>query len=207
MILRKQKTSTVIFILITLISIISGAYYIHMQKYQMAVLVPSYDENSSEFPNKKVWFDASEWLSTNQYIKVNDFYLINKRGVTIDNLNSTYITMQLQYKIDDSESFFELKALKNMDPVIFFNLMKNKISYEYLYTQFDDKSLKPVQDIFLIKFSYKEKNYEVFTIRELHNNEHIYSCIEFIYKEGEWHKSNRNLLTYRDYLADKTKKN
>ncbi|WP_187654852.1 hypothetical protein [Xenorhabdus sp. PB62.4] len=52
----------ILFIMIFLIALVfSGSYYAYMKKYQMAMLVPSYDENSLEYPSKKVWFDASEW--------------------------------------------------------------------------------------------------------------------------------------------------
>ncbi|MCC8367581.1 hypothetical protein J8V57_15115 [Xenorhabdus sp. PB61.4] len=176
----------------------------HMQKYQMAVNVSVYDENSIDFPSKKVVFDASKWLKEHQYIKVNDFFLINKKFPPIEDLNTTYITTELQFEIDKLESGFpELRALKNMDALEFSDLMENKINYEYLYSQFDQKSLKPEQDIFLISFLYGENKYEVEMIRKTCEGIYLYTSLSGVYKEGGWHESNRNFLTYRDYLSGK----
>ena len=41
----------------------------YQQQYKMAVHVTPESENDPEWPSKKKWFDASEWLSTPQYIK------------------------------------------------------------------------------------------------------------------------------------------
>ncbi|MDE9488135.1 hypothetical protein [Xenorhabdus bovienii] len=130
----------------------------------MAVLVPPYDENFSEFPSKRIWFDASEWLATSQYIKVNDFFLINKNFNpiepinSIDVLKSLKITRTLQDEIDDSRKFPKLDVLKNMKSIDFLLLMQDKMSYEYVYTEFDEESLKPVRDFFLLNFLIKKKN-------------------------------------------------
>ncbi|KLU14788.1 hypothetical protein AFK69_11755 [Xenorhabdus sp. GDc328] len=187
-----------------LISVLSGAYYMHTQKYQMAVNVSVYDENSIDFPSKKVWLDASMWLTTSQYIKVNDFFLINKKFPPIEDLNTVYVTTELQFAIDKlGNSFPELQTLKNMDTLKFSDLMENKMSYEYIYSQFDQKSLKPEHDMFLISFLYNGNKYEVKMIREICNGSYLYSSLGGIYKEGGWHKANRDFLTYRDYLAGK----
>jgi hypothetical protein len=175
-----------------------------MQKYQMAVNVSVYDEKSIDFPSKKVVFDASEWLKNPQYIKVNDFLLINKKINPIEDLNTIYITTELQFEIDKLESDFpELQKLKNMDALEFSDLIENKMSYEYIYSQFDKKSLKPEQDVFLISFLYNGNKYEVEMIRKICNGKFLYTSLSGIYKEGEWYKSNMNFLTYRDYLAGK----
>ncbi|MDC9596868.1 hypothetical protein [Xenorhabdus anantnagensis] len=174
------------------------------QKYQMAVNVSVYDENSIDFPSKKVWLDASMWLTTSQYIKINDFFLINKKFPPIEDLNTVYVTTELQFAIDRlGNSFPELQTLKNMDPLKFSDLMNNKMSYEYIYSQFDQESLKPEQDMFLISFLYNGNKYEVRMIREICNGSYLYSSLGGIYKEGGWHKSNMDFLTYRDYLSGK----
>ncbi|MDR0218920.1 MAG: hypothetical protein LBI71_08575 [Enterobacteriaceae bacterium] len=178
----------------------------YTQKYQMAVLVPSYDESSSEYPNKKVWFDASEWLSTSQYIKVSDFFLINKKFTPIEDLNTLQmlsITTALQDEIDNSREFSDLLALKNIGMIDFLNLMKDKINYEYIYSEFDEESLKPIRDFFLIKFTYKERKYELFVRRKISDGEYVYDHFYPIYRENEWHKKNKNIITYRDYLEGK----
>ncbi|MBC8954047.1 hypothetical protein [Xenorhabdus sp. PB62.4] len=178
----------------------------HMQKYQMAVLVPSYDENSSEYPNKKVWFDASEWLKTPQYIKVSDFFIINKKFTPIDNLDTLKmlsITTVLQDEIDNSREFSDLSELKNIGMMDFLDLMKDKINYEYIYSEFNEESLKPLQDFFLVKFIHKEKKYELFIRRSFSDGEYVYDHFNPIYRENEWHKRNKNIMTYRDYLEGK----
>ncbi len=48
----------------------------HKSQQQMAILVISDSENDLDYPNKRKWFDASRWLSTSQYIKIDDFYLL-----------------------------------------------------------------------------------------------------------------------------------
>ncbi|CDM88586.1 hypothetical protein [Xenorhabdus bovienii] len=181
----------------------------HMQKYKMAILMPSYDENSSEYPSKKVWFDASEWLATSQYIKVSDFFLINKKIIPIENVNSVdvlkslKITRTLQEKINDSRDFPELHILKNMNSIDFLKLMQDKFNYEYVYTEFDEESLKPVRDFFLLKFPFKGKKYELLVIRSIYENEYTYDSYWFILRENEWHNNHRDIMTYRDYLEGK----
>ncbi|MDX8001121.1 hypothetical protein FE394_18500 [Xenorhabdus sp. Reich] len=204
--LLKKNRIIKISLLIAFILFFLGGYYMYMQKYQMYIRVTSYDENSSEFPSKKVWFDASEWLNSPQYIKVHDTYLINKKYIPIENLDTwgtLGITIKLQDKIDNSSEFYELNVLKNMETINFLNLMKDKMSYEYIYTKFDEESLKPVLDFFLIKFPCKGKRYELLMMRRLSGNDYVYDHYDFIYKENEWHKHNNNIMTYRDYLAGK----
>ncbi|MDE9539598.1 hypothetical protein [Xenorhabdus bovienii] len=174
----------------------------HTQKYQMAVNVSVYDESSLDFPSKKVWFDASEWLKSSQYIRVNDFYLIDKKFTPIEDLNTVFVTMALQSEIDDiGAGFPELHVLKDMEPIKFRHFMEGNLSYEYVYTKFDEESLKPIRDLFLIKFIYKEKKYELLAIRKKSNGKYFYTPVSGIYKENGWHKENNDLLTYRNYLA------
>ncbi|MBD2781609.1 hypothetical protein [Xenorhabdus szentirmaii] len=201
--LLKKNLIAKIFIPIVFILFFLGAYYMNMQKYQMYVRVTSYDENSPEFPSKKVWFDASEWLSSPQYIKVHDTYLINKKFIPIENLNILNITMTLQDEIDKSRILPELQALTNMKPMEFLHLMKDKMNYEYIYTKFNEESLKPELDFFLIKFPYKEKMYELLLMRSVYKNEYVYEHYDSIYNEGGWHKNNKHAMTYRDYLEGK----
>ncbi|WP_052189596.1 MULTISPECIES: hypothetical protein [Xenorhabdus] len=201
--LLKKKLIVKIAILTIFTLFFSGAYYMYMQKFQMYIRVTSYDVNSSEFPSKKVWFDASEWLKSSQYIKVHDAYLINKKFVPIENLNTLSITMTLQDEIESSIKFSELNVLKDMEAIKFLQLMQNKMNYEYIYTKFDEESLKPVLDFFLIKFPYKEKKYELLVMRRKYGNEYVYDHFDSIYRENEWHKHNKDTLIYRDYLAGK----
>ncbi|WP_187654854.1 hypothetical protein [Xenorhabdus sp. PB62.4] len=204
--LLKNKIITRISIVIVLILLSLGGYHMYIQKYQMYVRVTSYDESSPEFPSKKNWFDASEWLNSSQYIKVHDAYLINKKFIPIENLDTLKalsITMTLQDEIDNSKKFPELHELQNMETIKFLHLMQDKISYEYIYTKFDKESLKPILDFFLIKFPYKDKKYELLVMRRKYEDEYVYDRYDSIYRENEWHKSNKDTLTYRDYLAGK----
>ena len=56
-----------------------GGVYMHRDYYQIAVLVSADNESSPEWPNKRKSFDAREWLETSQYVKINDFYILNKK--------------------------------------------------------------------------------------------------------------------------------
>jgi hypothetical protein len=57
--------------------IAGGAYYRYTQQYQMAVFVTPDSQDDPEWPSKRKWFDASEWLKTPQCIKINDFNVLN----------------------------------------------------------------------------------------------------------------------------------
>ncbi len=189
---------------------LSVSYFMYMQKYQMAILVPAYGEEPSEYPNKKVWFDASEWLSTSQYIKVSDFFIINKKYTPIDSidkidvLNALKIIRPLLFALDDlGSSFPELHELRNIGRINTLDLMKDKINYEYIYSEFNEESLKPTHDFFLIKFTHKGKRYELLIRRRTSDGGYMYDHFYSIYRENEWHKNNKNIMTYRDYLAGK----
>lgn len=167
----------------------------------MAILVDEFDENAAEFPYRKEWFDASRWLKEKQYVKVNDFYLINTNYTPIDNLNSFSITLTIQFAINHKGGNLPaLDALADLDPQLFFKLVKDKLSYEYIYTAFDKKTLTPTLDYFLIRFPYQDKKYEIFVHRELVDDEFLFYGRE-LYSEGRWHRDFNRLLTYRAYEA------
>lgn len=59
------------------ITLCGGGYYMYRQEYQMVVTVPTADANDPNLPNKRIQFDASEWLQQLQYIKIDDHYILN----------------------------------------------------------------------------------------------------------------------------------
>lgn len=122
----------------------------NQQQYQMYVRVTPDSENDPEWPSKKKWFDASKWIKDSHYVKINDAYLLNVRYIHIEKLNDFRITLTLQEAIRRSINLEpKLLDLYKMDNQIFFQTMKDNISCEYLRTQFDAKTLTPVNDYFL----------------------------------------------------------
>ncbi|HHZ7545702.1 TPA: hypothetical protein ACWL2W_005648, partial [Klebsiella pneumoniae] len=111
----------------------------HRDYYQMAVLVSADNESSPEWPNKRKWFDARKWLETSQYIKIDDFYVLNERYIPIDVLDDFGITRRLQDSIKESINIEPaLSSLNDIDAIVFFDLMKDNLSYEYLRTEFNN---------------------------------------------------------------------
>ncbi|HBY4576654.1 TPA: hypothetical protein MIU62_01110 [Klebsiella pneumoniae] len=189
-------------VVLLLTALCGGGYVMYQQQYKMAVHVTPESENDPEWPSKKKWFDASEWLSTPQYIKINDFYVINTRYVPIGDLNSDQIIFYLKKGINGSEKrFSELSVLSDLDNQEFRELMKDKLSSEYLETQFDKETLTPTIDFFLIYFIYNNKRYEVPIRREYSVNKYHYWVLEgSVKKAGYWHERFPASYSYRKYL-------
>ena len=177
----------------------------HNRQYQMAIFVTPESEDDPEWPNKRKWFDASKWLQSGQYIKLNDFYLLNLKYFPIDDLHQFGITRRLQKAIKDSLVFVpDLASINNMGDEDFFHLMKNNLSYEYLRSEFNKKTLEPTFDYFLIFFIYKGEKYEVQLIRQPYKNDFIFKTYaSYVHKAGYWHSTDPAEYSYRDYLAGK----
>lgn len=78
------------------------------------------------------------------------------------------ITLKLQNALNGSDKRLPtLYGLAEMDAQKFKDLMRGKIKCEYLRTTFDAETLKPVNDYFLISFTYKDKWYEFETERKI----------------------------------------
>lgn len=178
----------------------------YMGKYQMAIRTIPSDPEGPDWPaRKKYFFDASKWLKDPRYVKSNDFYLISLNYPEIDNLYVYDITIELQNIIRESYSSFpELSPLGYMDAKVFLQKVSGGLSSEYIFSQFDEKTLEPTDDWFLIGFSYNGMKYETVIVREIYNNKYIYvSRGAFVYKPGEWYKRNGDLLTWRSYMKRK----
>lgn len=176
----------------------------YQKQYQMAVLVIPDSENDREWPSKKKWFDASTWLKTSQYIKIDDFYLLNIRYIPIKKINDFHITLTLQEAIKRSINIEPaLFGLDKMDNQKFFHCMKDNLSYEYLRTEFDVATLTPINDYFLFFFNYKGKYYEVELLREPYKDGFAFPYAGYVHKAGYWHSTSLEGYSYRDYLEGK----
>ncbi|WP_230979101.1 hypothetical protein [Intestinirhabdus alba] len=191
------------FVLIFSLAVCScGGYYMWQQQYQMYVLVTPDSEDDPEWPSKKKWFDASEWLKTSQYIKIDDAHLINKEYAPVDNLNDFSIMLKVQEVIKDSvRQEPNLINLARIDEQDFFHLMKDGFTYEYLRTRFDQRTLKPIVDYFLILFSYNGVDYEVELLRTPYKEGYSFSCAGVVHKAGYWHGVSPAGYSWREYLA------
>ncbi len=82
--------------------------------------------------------------------------------------------------------------------------MKNNISYEYLRTEFNEETLEPIEDYFLIYFTYKGEKYEVQLMRKPYEGDFIFLMrASRVHKAGYWHSIDPAEYSYRDYLAGK----
>ncbi|ESO48900.1 hypothetical protein SEEA5553_13480 [Salmonella enterica subsp. enterica serovar Agona str. 246555-3] len=143
----------VILVIMLIIIFFGGGWYMHKSQQQMAILVISDSENDLDYPNKRKWFDASRWLSTSQYIKIDDFYLLNLKHHPVNNINDAGIIVILHFAIRDAiKKFPELSKLSQMDNKEFFHFMQHKLSNEYLRTKFNEDTLEPTDDYFLFFF-------------------------------------------------------
>ncbi|VUT14739.1 hypothetical protein SB6413_01844 [Klebsiella pasteurii] len=201
--MKKRKWEVLTFTLI-LVVLSYGGYYMNQQQYQMYVRVTPDSENDPEWPSKKKWFDASKWIKDSHYVKINDAYLLNVRYIHIEKLNDFRITLTLQEAIRRSINLEpKLLDLYKMDNQIFFQTMKDNISCEYLRTQFDAKTLTPVNDYFLFFFTYKGIDYEVEVLREPYEDGFSFPYSGFVHKAGYWHSTSPAQYSYRDYIAGK----
>ena len=201
--MKKRKWEVLTFTLI-LVVLSYGGYYMNQQQYQMYVRVTPDSENDPEWPSKKKWFDASKWIKDSHYVKINDAYLLNVRYIHIEKLNDFRITLTLQEAIRRSINLEpKLLDLYKMDNQIFFQTMKDNISCEYLRTQFDAKTLTPVNDYFLFFFTYKGIDYEVEVLRKPYEDGFSFPYSGFDHKAGYWHSTSPAQYSYRDYIAGK----
>lgn len=201
--MKKRKWEVLTFTLI-LVVLSYGGYYMNQQQYQMYVRVTPDSENDPEWPSKKKWFDASKWIKDSHYVKINDAYLLNVKYIHIEKLNDFRITLTLQEAIRRSINLEpKLLDLYKMDNQIFFQTMKDNISCEYLRTQFDAKTLTPVNDYFLFFFTYKGIDYEVEVLREPYEDGFSFPYSGFDHKAGYWHSTSPAQYSYRDYIAGK----
>lgn len=189
----------IVILVITLIIIFcSGGWYMHKSQQQMAILVISDSENDLDYPNKRKWFDASRWLSTSQYIKIDDFYLLNLKYHPVDNVNDAGIIVILHFSIRDAiKKFPELLKLSQMDNKDFFHFMQNKLSNEYLRAKFNEDTLEPTDDYFLFFFTYNEISYEVELLRKVTDHGIIFVPYGYqINKKGDWHRRHPSTYSY-----------
>ncbi|EPW7974081.1 hypothetical protein ACWPSR_000068 [Cronobacter turicensis] len=177
----------------------------YQQQYKMAVIVSTGNENDPQWPSKRIWFDASDWLRDPQYLKINDFYLLKLKYHPIDNLNDFGITLSLQEAIKNSVGTQpQLKSLNNMNNQDFFHCVKNKLSYEYLRSEFNSENFKPTEDYFLIFFSYDGVKYEVELLRTFYKGDFLFMThgLAMVNKAGYWHAVSPAQYSYRDYIKE-----
>ncbi|WP_235082560.1 hypothetical protein [Serratia rubidaea] len=193
------------FLFFILIVFSVGDYYMYAQSNKMAVFVIPESENDHEWPSRKKWIDASKWLETSQYIKIDDFYLLNLNYTPIDDLNVFGITARIQEAIKNSgDDIPELAALNNLDSQVFFQLMDGKLSSEYLRTEFNNESLTPIDDYFLIFFLYKGNKYEVELLRTIFDGKPIFMTYgSAVRKSGYWHSILPAGYSYKDFKEGK----
>ncbi|EBS8343098.1 hypothetical protein CF253_22420 [Salmonella enterica] len=178
--------------------------YLFNQQYKMYVLTPTDDIDSFYWPNEKVWFDASEWLKEPQYKRIDGKYLLNLQYISIE--NHAEIISALWRKKSDWRNMPELNPLKRMERKNFEELMRNKLTSEYLFTRFDNISLLPDTDYFLVNFSYKDKKYEVLVIRNMVDYKGEKTCLFYvsdIERAGYWYNKKNPPYSHRDYMAGK----
>lgn len=200
----KKNSLAIAAFIYALIILSCGGLYMYQQKYQMYVRITPDSENDPEWPSKKKWLDASRWLKNQHYIKINDTYLLNTEHTPINNLSDFRISRAIHRSISKSINLEpELSALNEMNDDVFFDFIKNVLSYEYLRTQFNSETLMPTNDFFLFFFSFKEINYEVVLLREPYKNEFSYPYSGYVHKAGYWHSTSLEGYSYRDYVAGK----
>lgn len=194
----------VVLILVLILVLFGGGIYMYQEQWKMTVFVTPDSENDPEWPNKKLWFDASQWLKTTQYIKIDNFHLLNVKYAPIAKVNDFLIILTLQEAIKKSLNLEpKLLPLAKMDNQNFFNYMKGNISYEYLRTEFDSETLTPVNDYFLLLFTHKGQDYEVQLLREPYEDGFSFPYAGFVHKAGYWHATSPAEYSYRDYLEGK----
>ncbi|WP_127960444.1 hypothetical protein, partial [Serratia microhaemolytica] len=165
-----------------------GGYYLLTRPYQMAISVVPESMDDPEWPSKKQLFDASQWLKSGQYIKINDFYLLNLGYIKIDDINSFGIEGELQDAIDETVwAEPTLARLDRMDFLEFHKEMKGRLTYEYLYSKFEKETLTPTEDYFLIFFSEQGRDYEVRVRRTPFQDDFTFYKMGDIEKAGTWH--------------------
>ncbi|OCQ51388.1 hypothetical protein Ppb6_03428 [Photorhabdus australis subsp. thailandensis] len=151
-------------------------------KNKMAVLVDNPDPN---YLHDKVWFDASKWLNSGNYIKIDDFYLIKLNPIDLNKLPDAkyYLAYDIYHNmlrkkygdLDRTANFHELveKVISPIDKKEEASAKRDiagterlielisPLTYEYLYSCFDKEKREPIIDTLLVSFSYKGEKYEM----------------------------------------------
>lgn len=198
-----NKSFTLIFSLI-LVILVYGGCYMYQQKYQMYVLVTPDNESDPEWPSKRKWFDASDWLKKSNFVKIDGSFVLNVKYVPIYKLNDFRISRAISWAIKESVNLEPgLYGLAQMDDDTFFSYIVGVISYEYLRTEFNSETLIPDRDYFLFFFSYKGVDYEVAVLREPYEDSFAFPYASSVHKAGYWHSSSHSGYSYRDYLEGK----
>ncbi|EEY5824603.1 TPA: hypothetical protein ACG53R_005142, partial [Escherichia coli] len=127
------------------------------------------------------------------------------------NLDDFGITLKLQNALNGSDKRLPaLYGLAEMDAQKFKDLMRGKIKCEYLRTTFDAETLKPVNDYFLISFTYKDKWYEFETERKISKTSDdgyfLWAFDNTVHEAGYWHNTDPAAYSYRDYQNGKAVK-
>ena len=124
--------------------------------------------------------------------------------IPIKKLDDYRITLAIHRAIKKSiilePHLLPLSSTTNSD---FFDFLEGNLSYEYLMSGFDEKSLLPVRDYFLFFFNFEGVNYEVELLREPYENDFSYPYVGYVHKSGYWHSVSPKEYSYRDYLNGK----
>ncbi|OCQ51389.1 hypothetical protein Ppb6_03429 [Photorhabdus australis subsp. thailandensis] len=201
-------------------------------KNKMAIFVNNPDPN---YLYDKVWFDASKWLNSGDYIKINDFYLIKLKPINLNQVkNSEYFMYyDIYYNIrhrtygdlDRTANFNELvqkvigpadiqgetDAKTDLEGTERLSKLISHPEYEYLYSRFDKKKRQPVIDTLLVSFSYKDKKYEmvISAVIDEEDKKDQFPYSDILLARGIQHHGSfykaNDLLTYKLYLEEKQK--
>lgn len=201
-----KRSWGILFFIFIMVIVYSTEVYMNKSQYQMAVLVTPDSEDDPEWPNKRKWFDASKWLNSPQYVKIDDFYLLNLKYHPIDNRNSMGAIIALHHAIRDfSKNNHNFSELNEMNNDVFYSYMKDKISYEYLRSRFDTDTLEPTNDYFLLYFYYNGEEYEVELLRKMTKYGLMFMPFEYhMNKKGYWHAVDPAAYSYQDYIDGKS---
>lgn len=189
-----RRNKTIILSIGFLLLILTGIHYMKQQKYQMYVFhFVEYGE--PEWPNKKVWFNAKQWLSDEEnYLKINDHDFIYKKSMQIPNTDlfiySLYCTVLYEKGITEQNLPYE-QFVREVKPTIH--------GGQYLYSEFDQDTLQPTVHSFLVKFRLNGKFYETNLVWKMDKRS---AATYGVYKPGEYFKEYDG-YTYQDYLKGK----
>lgn len=189
---KNKKIITILIVLIVL-TILLGFYCMEQKKYQMYVF-RYVDDNDPNFPHKKFWFNAEQWLSDEEnYLKISDSYILYKKGIKMPNTNiilqRLYVHFLIQKDITEEQLPYDDFLIE----------VGKSVHGHYLYSKFDRDSLKPTIHSFLINFHFKNIAYEAQLIWEMEKQDII---ILGIYMHGSYNKMHNN-YNYSDYLKGK----
>lgn len=189
-----RRNKAVVLLIALLLSTLAGLYYMEESKYRMYVFVTGDDPGDPEWPSKKVWFSAKQWLTgETDYLKVSDHDLINKNGVKMPAADS--FIQDLYWTLTHDEYITE----QNMPYDLFVREVKPTFIGRYLYSEFDRDTLRPTVHRFLISFRLNGKFYDSELVWE---TEKHYVATSSIFKPGVYSKLYGD-YTYQDYRQGK----